>query len=213
MQSHRNFDSPQYESEIITVNSVEFWDGSGVRGESRAESGPKYHPFSTALPQTRWSDPHPGAKWIQSRLGCACQINIFLTPAQLSSWNRWKCCLCLLARHLRGEQPRLALQNSVPPLQVKHRWSYEGETCSDCPNRALPGALPLTPFPRCRSDQFWVWMSQVFLPYLYNNRSGQESYSTTLGTARLRQLRLQEGRWARAHGSAVTGWVVTFLQG
>ncbi|KFW80121.1 Polycystin-1, partial [Phalacrocorax carbo] len=44
-----------------------------------------------------------------------------------------------------------------------------------------------------RSDQFWVWMSQVFLPYLYNNRSGQESYSTTLGTARLRQLRLREG--------------------
>uniref|UniRef100_A0A663LLD3 Polycystin 1, transient receptor potential channel interacting n=1 Tax=Athene cunicularia TaxID=194338 RepID=A0A663LLD3_ATHCN len=47
-----------------------------------------------------------------------------------------------------------------------------------------------------RSDQFWVWMSQVFLPYLYNNQSGQESYSTTLGTARLRQLRLQEGKWA-----------------
>ncbi|XP_047921942.2 polycystin-1 [Anser cygnoides] len=43
-----------------------------------------------------------------------------------------------------------------------------------------------------RSDQFWVWMSQVFLPYLYNNRSGQESHSTTLGAARLRQLRLQE---------------------
>uniref|UniRef100_A0A8B9FZT2 Polycystin 1, transient receptor potential channel interacting n=1 Tax=Amazona collaria TaxID=241587 RepID=A0A8B9FZT2_9PSIT len=46
-----------------------------------------------------------------------------------------------------------------------------------------------------RSDQFWVWMSQVFLPYLYNNRSGQESHSTTLGAARLRQLRLQEGWW------------------
>ncbi|XP_054247311.1 polycystin-1 [Indicator indicator] len=43
-----------------------------------------------------------------------------------------------------------------------------------------------------RSDQFWLWMSQVFLPYLYNNRSTQESSSTTLGTARLRQLRLQE---------------------
>ncbi|XP_062359286.1 polycystin-1 [Cinclus cinclus] len=41
-----------------------------------------------------------------------------------------------------------------------------------------------------RSDQFWLWMSQVFLPYLYNNGSGQESHSTTLGTARLRQLRL-----------------------
>uniref|UniRef100_A0A8C2TGT6 Polycystin 1, transient receptor potential channel interacting n=1 Tax=Coturnix japonica TaxID=93934 RepID=A0A8C2TGT6_COTJA len=51
-----------------------------------------------------------------------------------------------------------------------------------------------------RSDQFWVWMSQVFLPYLYNNQSGQESYSTTLGVARLRQLRLQEGtgQWPRA---------------
>ncbi|NXG34557.1 PKD1 protein, partial [Dromaius novaehollandiae] len=43
-----------------------------------------------------------------------------------------------------------------------------------------------------RSDQFWVWMSQVFLPFLYNNQSGQESYSTTLGAARLRQLRLRE---------------------
>ncbi|NWR05966.1 PKD1 protein, partial [Paradoxornis webbianus] len=44
-----------------------------------------------------------------------------------------------------------------------------------------------------RSDQFWLWMSQVFLPYLYNNGSGQESHSTTLGTARLRQLRLRGG--------------------
>ncbi|NXM65438.1 PKD1 protein, partial [Serilophus lunatus] len=43
-----------------------------------------------------------------------------------------------------------------------------------------------------RSDQFWPWMSQVFLPYLHNNGSGQESHSTTLGTARLRQLRRQE---------------------
>ncbi|XP_064529477.1 polycystin-1 isoform X2 [Pseudopipra pipra] len=43
-----------------------------------------------------------------------------------------------------------------------------------------------------RSDQFWLWMSRVFLPYLHNNGSGQESHSTTLGTARLRQLRLQE---------------------
>ncbi|NWI51405.1 PKD1 protein, partial [Calyptomena viridis] len=44
-----------------------------------------------------------------------------------------------------------------------------------------------------RSDQFWLWMSQVFLPYLHNNGSGQESHSTTLGTARLRQLRLRGG--------------------
>ncbi|NWU96861.1 PKD1 protein, partial [Upupa epops] len=51
-----------------------------------------------------------------------------------------------------------------------------------------------------RSDQFWVWMSQIFLPYLYHNRSAQESYSTTLGTARLRQLRLQEGSLGRAAG-------------
>ncbi|NXX40852.1 PKD1 protein, partial [Tricholaema leucomelas] len=57
-----------------------------------------------------------------------------------------------------------------------------------------------------RSDQFWLWMSQVFLPYLYNNRSAQESSSTTLGTARLRQLRLQEGTWGRTLG---TGWVGT----
>lgn len=48
-------------------------------------------------------------------------------------------------------------------------------------------------------------MSQVFLPYLYNNRSGQESHSTTLGAARLRQLRLQEGR----EGTAAWGPAVT----
>lgn len=51
-------------------------------------------------------------------------------------------------------------------------------------------------------------MSQVFLPYLYNNQSGQESYSTTLGVARLRQLRLQEGmgQWPRASLSPAGGW-------
>uniref|UniRef100_A0A8D2QA56 Polycystin 1, transient receptor potential channel interacting n=1 Tax=Zonotrichia albicollis TaxID=44394 RepID=A0A8D2QA56_ZONAL len=51
-----------------------------------------------------------------------------------------------------------------------------------------------------RSDQFWVWMSQVFLPYLYNNGSGQESHSTTLGTARLRQLRLDSSGCSGAEG-------------
>lgn len=48
-------------------------------------------------------------------------------------------------------------------------------------------------------------MSQVFLPYLYNNRSGQESHSTTLGAARLRQLRLQEGRGQQPEGVALPG--------
>ncbi|NXH14483.1 PKD1 protein, partial [Bucco capensis] len=43
-----------------------------------------------------------------------------------------------------------------------------------------------------RSDQFWLWMSQVFLPYLYPSPSSQESHSTTLGTARLRQQRLHQ---------------------
>ncbi|KAH0631741.1 hypothetical protein JD844_019498 [Phrynosoma platyrhinos] len=43
-----------------------------------------------------------------------------------------------------------------------------------------------------RSDEFWVWMSQELLPYLYNNQSGQGGFSTTLGVARLRQIRLQE---------------------
>ncbi|CAM4619463.1 polycystin-1 isoform X1 [Caretta caretta] len=43
-----------------------------------------------------------------------------------------------------------------------------------------------------RSDEFWAWMSQVLLPSLYNNQSGQESYSTMLGVPRLRQVRLQE---------------------
>ncbi|XP_074867229.1 polycystin-1 isoform X3 [Carettochelys insculpta] len=42
-----------------------------------------------------------------------------------------------------------------------------------------------------RADEFWVWMSQVLLPSLYN-QSGRETYSTTLGVPRLRQLRLWE---------------------
>ncbi|KYO30855.1 polycystin-1 [Alligator mississippiensis] len=45
-----------------------------------------------------------------------------------------------------------------------------------------------------RSDEFWVWMSQVLLPYLYNNQSGRESHSLTLGVPRLRQLRSQEDK-------------------
>ncbi|XP_053131913.1 polycystin-1 isoform X2 [Hemicordylus capensis] len=42
-----------------------------------------------------------------------------------------------------------------------------------------------------RPDDFWVWMSQGLLPYLYKNQSSQESYSTTLGAPRLRQVRWQ----------------------
>ncbi|XP_061456021.1 polycystin-1 isoform X2 [Rhineura floridana] len=42
------------------------------------------------------------------------------------------------------------------------------------------------------SDDFWVWMSQGLLPYLYNNQSGRGNYSITLGSPRLRQIRLQE---------------------
>ncbi|NXA38308.1 PKD1 protein, partial [Eudromia elegans] len=56
-----------------------------------------------------------------------------------------------------------------------------------------------------RSDQFWVWMSQVFLPFLYNNGSGQESYSTTLGAARLRQLRLREAECQRTARALLRG--------
>ncbi|XP_072838441.2 polycystin-1 [Pogona vitticeps] len=43
-----------------------------------------------------------------------------------------------------------------------------------------------------RSDEFWIWMSQELLPFLYNNQSGQGSDSITLGSPRLRQIRLQE---------------------
>ncbi|KAL8174894.1 UNVERIFIED_CONTAM: hypothetical protein K2H54_004875 [Gekko kuhli] len=43
-----------------------------------------------------------------------------------------------------------------------------------------------------RPDEFWVWMSQGLLPYLYNNQSGSGSPSATLGTPRLRQIRRQE---------------------
>lgn len=104
-----------------------------------------------------------------------------------------------------GEQP-----SYLPKTQLlSSRWNPDiqitAETCRHCPSRAAPGALPLTAVPFCRSDQFWVWMSQVFLPYLYNNRSGQESHSTTLGAARLRQLRLQEGRGQQPEGVALPG--------
>lgn len=71
---------------------------------------------------------------------------------------------------------------------------------------------PISHLPPCRSDQFWLWMSQVFLPYLYNNGSGQESHSTTLGTARLRQLRLQGGRRAGTV-ALLSHWEVTVLDG
>uniref|UniRef100_A0A8C8S7J6 Polycystin 1, transient receptor potential channel interacting n=1 Tax=Pelusios castaneus TaxID=367368 RepID=A0A8C8S7J6_9SAUR len=56
-----------------------------------------------------------------------------------------------------------------------------------------------------RSDEFWAWMSQVFLPSLYANQSGRVSYSTTLGVPRLRQLRLQEGAWPLPSHSFNTG--------
>lgn len=44
-----------------------------------------------------------------------------------------------------------------------------------------------------RPDELWLWMSQRLLPYLHKNQSGQGSYSVTLGSPRLRQIRLQEG--------------------
>ncbi|XP_054850621.1 polycystin-1 [Eublepharis macularius] len=50
-----------------------------------------------------------------------------------------------------------------------------------------------------RPDEFWVWMSQGLLPYLYNNQSGSGSHSTTLGSPRLRQIRLQEECLDPAH--------------
>ncbi|XP_048348686.1 polycystin-1 [Sphaerodactylus townsendi] len=43
-----------------------------------------------------------------------------------------------------------------------------------------------------RPDEFWAWMSQRLLPYLYNNQSSSGSCSTTLGSPQLRQVRLQE---------------------
>ena len=43
-----------------------------------------------------------------------------------------------------------------------------------------------------RSDEFWPWRSHVLLPYIHGNQSRPE-----LGPPRLRQVRLQEGEWAR----------------
>ncbi|XP_066432663.1 polycystin-1 isoform X1 [Eleutherodactylus coqui] len=41
-----------------------------------------------------------------------------------------------------------------------------------------------------RSDEFWAWASDVLLPFLHNNQRG--SYSSLLGSAQLRQIRLKE---------------------
>ncbi|XP_069840130.1 polycystin-1 isoform X2 [Dendropsophus ebraccatus] len=41
-----------------------------------------------------------------------------------------------------------------------------------------------------RSDEFWAWASDVLLPFLNNNQRG--SYSSLLGSARLRQIRLKK---------------------
>ncbi|XP_075686667.1 polycystin-1 isoform X2 [Rhinoderma darwinii] len=41
-----------------------------------------------------------------------------------------------------------------------------------------------------RSDEFWAWASDVLLPFLNNNQQG--SYSSLLGSARLRQIRLKK---------------------
>ncbi|XP_044160778.1 polycystin-1 isoform X2 [Bufo gargarizans] len=40
-----------------------------------------------------------------------------------------------------------------------------------------------------RSDEFWAWASDVLLPFLKNSQRG--SYSSLLGSARLRQIRLK----------------------
>ncbi|XP_056391560.1 polycystin-1 isoform X2 [Hyla sarda] len=41
-----------------------------------------------------------------------------------------------------------------------------------------------------RSDEFWAWASDMLLPCLYDNQRG--SYSSLLGSARLRQIRLKK---------------------
>ncbi|XP_051825452.1 polycystin-1 isoform X2 [Antechinus flavipes] len=47
-----------------------------------------------------------------------------------------------------------------------------------------------------RSDEFWVWMSRVLLPYVHGNQSALE-----LGPPRLRQVRLQEALCPDALGT------------
>uniref|UniRef100_A0A4X2KWQ0 Polycystin 1, transient receptor potential channel interacting n=1 Tax=Vombatus ursinus TaxID=29139 RepID=A0A4X2KWQ0_VOMUR len=47
-----------------------------------------------------------------------------------------------------------------------------------------------------RSDEFWVWMSRVLLPYIHGNQSALE-----LGPPRLRQVRLREALCPDALGS------------
>ncbi|KAE8579014.1 hypothetical protein XENTR_v10023872 [Xenopus tropicalis] len=43
-----------------------------------------------------------------------------------------------------------------------------------------------------RSDEFWVWASEMLLPYVHHNQPLQQGYSSMLGVARLRQIRLKE---------------------
>ncbi|KAG8438692.1 hypothetical protein GDO86_005036 [Hymenochirus boettgeri] len=44
-----------------------------------------------------------------------------------------------------------------------------------------------------RSNEFWAWASEMLLPYLHDYHPQQRGYSTVLGAARLRQVRLKEG--------------------
>nr|XP_033818727.1 polycystin-1 isoform X2 [Geotrypetes seraphini] len=53
-----------------------------------------------------------------------------------------------------------------------------------------------------RSDEFWVWMSKVLLPYLCGNHSIRKGYSATLGAVRLRQVRLIEVKCQNSHQDA-----------
>ncbi|XP_064151439.1 polycystin-1 isoform X2 [Loxodonta africana] len=52
-----------------------------------------------------------------------------------------------------------------------------------------------------RSDEFWLWMSRVLLPYVHGNQSSPE-----LGPPRLRQVRLQEATGGFSTSDYSVGW-------
>ncbi|XP_043944837.1 polycystin-1 [Protopterus annectens] len=72
-----------------------------------------------------------------------------------------------------------------------------GDTFKDNNARLLRTSIQKELIEECliqidRPEEFWVWLSQVLLPYLHKQQSGHNSYNTILGVPRLRQIRSKE---------------------
>ncbi|XP_036595473.1 polycystin-1 [Trichosurus vulpecula] len=71
------------------------------------------------------------------------------------------------------------LTNYGDPSSHTHAYRLQSSIKQELDSKAFLGIT--------RSDEFWVWMSRVLLPYVHGNQSALE-----LGPPRLRQVRLQE---------------------